>query len=69
MVQYLPDHPGVLNAGNDVHGRTNAVGAGTATLAAPPQTRQVSTSMLNTRLSRRAQVIASEHNRRSKCVN
>ena len=27
MVQYLPDDYGIVNAGNDVHGRTNAVGA------------------------------------------
>ncbi len=44
MLQYLPDDCGILNAGNDVHGRTNAVGAGcagTATLAAAAQTRLV----------------------------
>ncbi len=64
MVQYLPDDRWIFNAGNDVHGRTNAVGAGcagTATLAALPQIRQVFTSMLNTRLSRCAQVIATWH--------
>jgi len=27
MLQYLPDDRGILNAGDDVHGRTNAVGA------------------------------------------
>jgi len=45
MVQYLPDDGGVFDTSNDVHGRTNAVGAGcagTATFAAPPQARQVS---------------------------
>jgi len=30
MIQYLPDDRGILNAGDDVHGRTNAVGAGGA---------------------------------------
>jgi len=42
MTAHCPDDHGILNAGNDVHGRTNAVGAGcagTATLAAAPQTR------------------------------
>ena len=27
MVQYLPDDRWIFNAGNDVHGRTNAAGA------------------------------------------
>jgi hypothetical protein len=61
MVQYFLDDHRIFDTSNDVHERTNAVGAGcagTATFAVPPQARQVSTSMLNTRLSLCAHVIA-----------
>ena len=51
-------HYRIFDAGNDVQGRTNAAGAGIARAAifmVPPQTLQVSMSMLKTRLSRCAQ--------------
>ena len=54
MVQYLPDNHGAFDRSDYVQGRTNAVGAGfagTAAFALPPQARQVSMSILNTRFS------------------
>jgi hypothetical protein len=66
MAQSLADERGILNAGNDVQGRMNAMGAGctgTATLAAAPAGFHVNLAsgrllLVNTRLSRCARVFA-----------
>jgi hypothetical protein len=52
VVEDLADDDRIFDAGDDVHGCTNAASAGCARaviLTAPAQARQVSMSMLNTR--------------------